>query len=37
VDSRDATVTRDSVVFRDQGGMFEAPPPPMDAAIKKGD
>ena len=27
----------DTVVFKDQGGMMEAPPPPMDAAIVKRD
>jgi hypothetical protein len=26
---------RDAVVYFDQGGMFEAPPPPMDAPIKR--
>jgi anaerobic magnesium-protoporphyrin IX monomethyl ester cyclase len=27
----------DAIVFKDQGGMFEAPPPPMDAPIVKRD
>jgi anaerobic magnesium-protoporphyrin IX monomethyl ester cyclase len=38
--SADATDTRaiaDAVVFKDQGGMFEAPPPPMDAPVIKRD
>jgi hypothetical protein len=30
-DARDATVIPDTRVFIDQGGMYEAPPPPMDA------
>jgi radical SAM superfamily enzyme YgiQ (UPF0313 family) len=29
--ARDATVIPDTRVFIDQGGMYEAPPPPMDA------
>jgi len=26
---------KNDILFFDQGGMFEAPPPPMDAPIKK--
>jgi hypothetical protein len=32
----DALVTRDAFVYRDQGGVYEAPPPPLlDAAVKR--
>jgi len=36
-DSTQATDTKaipDATVFKDQGGMFEAPPPPMDAPVE---
>jgi anaerobic magnesium-protoporphyrin IX monomethyl ester cyclase len=29
----DLPSARDTIVFKDQGGMFEAPPPPMDAPL----
>ena len=32
----DATVPKDTRLFIDQGGMIEAPPPPVDAAIPRG-
>jgi radical SAM superfamily enzyme YgiQ (UPF0313 family) len=37
VGNKDAKPVVDTVVFMDQGGMFEAPPPPMDAAVVKRD
>ena len=33
----DVKTVPDALVFKDQGGMFEAPPPPMDAPIGKKD
>jgi hypothetical protein len=37
LDSRDATILPDTRMFIDQGGMIEAPPPPVDArALNRG-
>lgn len=35
--TKDATAIADAFVFKDQGGMFEAPPPPADASLVRRD